>query len=296
MRPDRWLGAAVALATLFLAGASFGYCRTTTCDASASPNCTFGDDGCLPLYWASKCLSFGVQQDGSAKLGIDHAAADAIITTAYQQWLGVDCGGAAPSFQFWNDGKMVCAAPEWNDEGPNANVWMFRDGDWPYRGANTTLALTTVTFATRTGEILDADVELNSFSNDFTTSDFGPGTDLQSIATHEAGHFLGLAHATDTSATMYPAYVDGDRSFRTLGLDDATGICDTYPPNRSAQECTGPSHAGGFSRECAGASEESKGCSCELGSAEGNAEGVAAALGALAVVVARARRRRTPAR
>jgi MYXO-CTERM domain-containing protein len=51
--------------------------------------------------------------------------------------------------------------------------------------------------------------------------------DLQAILTHEAGHFLGLAHSVDTSAIMYAFYSPGSIH---LTPDDVAGICTIYPP------------------------------------------------------------------
>ena len=42
--------------------------------------------------------------------------------------------------------------------------------------------------------------------------------------THEAGHFLGLAHATSALSTMYYSAQIASTSMRTL-TDDIDGIC-----------------------------------------------------------------------
>ncbi len=52
--------------------------------------------------------------------------------------------------------------------------------------------------------------------------------DLASILTHEAGHFLGLAHSAETSAVMYAHYHPGQN---VLTPDDVGGICSIYPPD-----------------------------------------------------------------
>lgn len=295
MRTDGLLGIALALTTLLVASSAGAYCRTTTCDASGSTNCAPDANGCstegTPLFWPSRCVDFGVQKDGSPKLGITYAQANQAILTGYQQWLGVTCGTASPSFKFFNDGQIACSEPQYNPNGPNANVWMFRDASWPYKGASSTLALTTVTFAVKTGEILDADVELNSFGAHFTVADTGPGTDLQSIATHESGHFLGLAHSNDASASMYPQYVSGDRSFRTLSPDDEAGICAAYPPNRAAPDCTAASVVGGFSRDCAKPPADHS-CSCRVAESSHGSPAGLAALCSVAFALAHRRRRR----
>lgn len=56
-------------------------------------------------------------------------------------------------------------------------------------------------------------------SETWTTN--GSGTDLESVAVHEFGHSLGLAHSDDTTAVMYAFYL-GIR--RNLTPDDILGI------------------------------------------------------------------------
>ena len=49
--------------------------------------------------------------------------------------------------------------------------------------------------------------------------------DLLTVAAHEIGHTLGLAHSNDPGALMFPSY-DGPRRF--LGDDDIAGVQDLY--------------------------------------------------------------------
>jgi hypothetical protein len=49
--------------------------------------------------------------------------------------------------------------------------------------------------------------------------------DLLTVAAHEIGHTLGLAHSSNPSALMYPSY-DGPRRF--LGEDDIAGVQSLY--------------------------------------------------------------------
>ncbi len=51
------------------------------------------------------------------------------------------------------------------------------------------------------------------------------GFDLVSVAAHEFGHALGLAHSTDPAALMYPFY---SGPHRHLGADDSLGIQTIY--------------------------------------------------------------------
>lgn len=297
--------AALGSASLSWAGSAGAFCRTTTCDATGDQSGCNVQNGCstsgLPLYWPERCLSFGVQENGSPRRNITWEQADAIIRAAFQQWLGAACtGGTHPSFEMFDldetAGPIVCDKPEFNKTAPNANVFMFRDDKWPYRGQNSTLALTTITFEVPTGKILDADVEINSYAIDLTTDGRG-GSDLQSIVTHEAGHFLGLAHSIVPQATMNAAYSPGDTSFRSLSPDDMAGICTVYPANRDAPACSQPSPRHGFSRYCGNdsssdSSSTSKGCSVGFRGEADHALALAALLGLGSLGARRHRRAR----
>ena len=50
--------------------------------------------------------------------------------------------------------------------------------------------------------------------------------DLETVALHEIGHLLGLAHSSDPNSIMYPSYTGVQRS---LGQDDLDGIRRLYP-------------------------------------------------------------------
>jgi hypothetical protein len=277
MRADRWLAAA-ALATLVAAPApARAFCRTTTCEPScgpdpACPSCLVGG---LPLYWPGGCVSFSVRDAGSARSGIASGTVSSLVTAAFARWIGVACGGGGtPGIQVFDFGATSCGVPEFDKQGPNANVWMFRDDQWPHAGSQ--LALTTVTYGIDTGKLYDADVEINSAENELTVGDGAIVWDLESIIVHEAGHFLGLAHSCAPGATMAPSFGPGDTSLRTLALDDVQAICSVYPPgsantacdptprNGLATDCSGSSSGGGGSYGSQQSAAETKGCSCGL--------------------------------
>lgn len=245
--------AASALCVLF-SGPSHGYCLTRTCDPKTqNAQCEFDAFGCnqtgKPLVWPTSCVSFDVQKDGSVKSNISYDQLHQVVINAFAQWKAADCGnGMGPSIDIADYGPVDCAKPEYNKAQPNANVITFRDNDWPYVNAVDTLALTTVYFNPDTGDIYDANVEINSFEDSFVVQDpVGAEVDLNAVLTHELGHFLGLSHSGESTATMFSSYMAG---MATIEQDDVTGICLSLPPGRStaSEDCT-PRH--GFSGECA---------------------------------------------
>ncbi|MEZ4375903.1 MAG: hypothetical protein R3B07_34160, partial [Polyangiaceae bacterium] len=155
----------VGLGTLGLSSQASAFCRTTTCDPKSNA-CEQDAEGCvlsgLPLYWPGACLSFSVNKSGTPLRGIDWETTENLVTQGFNTWTSVDCGGATPSIALQSRSPVACNAQEYNQQQPNANIWLYRDDVWPYAGPDTTLALTTITFNVKTGEIFDADVEINS--------------------------------------------------------------------------------------------------------------------------------------
>jgi hypothetical protein len=229
----------------------------------------------------------------SSQIGL--ATATQYAHEAFATWNAVTCGsGGGPIAIEAKDafGPVACDHIEYNVEGGNANVILFREDEWPYTGVGNTLALTTVTYDANTGEIHDADMEING-TNEFLQ----PGLkgiddyDLLSIMTHEAGHFLGLAHTLNTEAVMQTTL--SPHVVRTaLSADDIAGICAIYPPGSPAAACDF-APIGGFSPLCG--LDSINGGACESAGPPrrgdtGSSAWAAAALGLVPWIVRRARR------
>lgn len=302
----RWVvsGATLVLATS-VANTASAYCRTTTCDSQID-TCAVDPVTSCPLtgnalYWPDACVTFGVHQAGSPLRRISYDSAQRAARAAFQSWLSADCGnGQNPSIGALSLGSVECDQVQYNypDEGesfapgPNANVIVFRDTFWPYRESiqdeRITLALTTITYLRETGEIVDADIEINSANVALSTSDTNVTSDLQAILTHEIGHFLGFAHSNVANSVMHRTYnvTANDGTLRRLSQDDRLAVCASYPPGDiEVGECRGAGPRFGFSRECYTPGQASAGLLCSVSPSPTGSNGALPwALGLLALM------------
>jgi hypothetical protein len=83
--------------------------------------------------------------------------------------------------------------------------------------------------------VFDADIAFNPQAQ-FSTSTppLSNYFDLQSVATHEFGHALGLDHSGVAHAVMFPAGDTGESQQRTLSTDDVIAISFLYPSSSFA--------------------------------------------------------------
>jgi len=119
------------------------YCLTRTCNPTRT-NCEF-DNGCnvsgKQLYWASSCVSFDLQKDGSKLRSISYDDTYAVLVRAFQQWTNTGCGGGTtPKITIKIiSGPIDCTKPEINKTQGNANVVTYHDANWPYVNGTDTL-------------------------------------------------------------------------------------------------------------------------------------------------------------
>jgi MYXO-CTERM domain-containing protein len=104
------------------------------------------------------------------------------------------------------------------------------------------LAVTLLTFDNATGAVVDADIALNAAAQNLEALDGDSVVgapeqyDLQSVLTHELGHFLGLGEDyEDNGATMYAYVQPGTLAKRVLSEPDSTAIRSLYPETGDAE-------------------------------------------------------------
>jgi len=260
MRLCRGVATAAVLAfTASSSGDASAFCRSTTCTG----DCERDDDECKTtgekLAWKSACIGYSLQRDGTSNIPMKHVRP--AIARCFASWVDLECEDGTATMSFSELADVACRQTEFNSDDANANIVLFQDTKWKYTSVDNNLAKTTVTFDDETGEILDADIEINHAYNFFTISDENVQYDLESVVTHEVGHFIGLDHAVDPSATMNATYERGTIELRSIELDDIEGACAAYPSDRDAKCNTKPS--GGLRDTCGKTAAEKEGDTTE---------------------------------
>jgi hypothetical protein len=291
------------------------------------------------LFWASPGHSFMI--DASATPDVSAADAYDAVRRSFATWAGVQCAHLTFSDQGLSTdpaNRKVGYVPGGN----NINLVLWRTANCSSSGVvpaadpcltqgtcgnnydcwshgDNVIAVTTTTFDRTTGQIFDADIELND-SNPvggshyiFTTADCPAGSstclctgvqnaacahyDVQNTVTHEAGHSIGLDHTTVPDATMFAFAPEGEEGKRILNQDDIDGVCAIYP-NGEPTTCDGGAVVlADAGAPDAGRTAVSSGGGCgSAPSAQGSSgaalDAVALALGCGALVAKRRRGRR----
>jgi MYXO-CTERM domain-containing protein len=234
--------------------------RVSSAPAAASPTCSAGPAGDPALdaaraafsEWRQGCSSLDLVYGGridEVRTGLDGTHENLVVLR--QGW----CSTIPQAKACMDSGASGCG-----------NTYdCFEDHT---NGDRFIVALTSALYDPATGRIVNADIEVNGWDGGagtvaagttgpahgwYFTCDKQAGwpqcttygqadcfyIDLQNTLTHEAGHFLGLAHPCETNqgnctpemaaTTMYPATTPGDLEKRSLSPDDIAGVCDVYP-------------------------------------------------------------------
>jgi hypothetical protein len=187
-------------------------------------NCTIttndhvSDYGTTGWHMPAAGMSYQINYASSPK-NLNQSKVESAIADAFVTWT------AADSKQIFTDGGSTTAKTARLD-GTNAILW---------KGINSTaLAITYAWYYTSTGELAEADTVFNkNYSWDWTniSADDCGGTsgayDVQNIATHEFGHWIGLDDlysTADKDLTMYGYGETKELKKDSLGLGDISGV------------------------------------------------------------------------
>jgi hypothetical protein len=243
----------------------------------------------VPIAWRNPCVSMHIRADAQPPLlgsaDVVTAATQAMAAWSYPQVAATDIR-LTPVFE-----SQTTLSAGYDKK----NVIVFRQDSWCREYApvdeatastsdcypTSALAVTSIFKNTKTGEIVDADIEFNAVyyawgdlvgQPSLATPDTA---DFQNALTHELGHVIGLDHNcytgndgptrpydntgspavdcgnssdlldTIANATMYPSVILSDTMRRTLSPDDELGACEIYP--HAHDVCPVPSSDGGCS-------------------------------------------------
>lgn len=214
------------------------------------------------LQWEERVIPWAMNERGHPSLGYERA--HRAFQRSFQTWEDVECTDLvfrdqSPTAETRvghregdvRDNLVIFRAEDCRDvAGPNApchkNGTCANEYDCWEHGSSV-IAVTTTTYYRGTGQIVDADIEMNAAWFDFTDVDGPPcpkgesegcvATDIQNTATHEIGHMLGLDHSSVREATMYASASRGETGKRRLSEDDIEGICSIYPAGKPPVYC-----------------------------------------------------------
>ncbi|MBK7862528.1 MAG: hypothetical protein IPJ65_28755 [Archangiaceae bacterium] len=247
----------------------------------------------LPLYWNSRCMVYRMGAQGSSSTpGRDEVPAIDASLASWQKaaescgngWqyvrgepvpvkdyhLGPVDGQATQTQILFRDLACEdvvpiddeCATDPGGAHVTCGNKFQCMWGD-PF-----VIGLTTVIYRTRTGEIVDTDVEMNGApfheynlpGKVFTavdgppcsdmmvvteeTGDGGEGIpgqcvafDIQNTLTHEFGHAMGFDHVEEPGSTMYASAEIGETTKRVIDPGTLAGFCAVYGAPEKTSAC-----------------------------------------------------------
>ena len=186
----------------------------------------------VPIRWSTVPARWFATDRGVP--GVSASQFQTAVARAFATWSAVP--SASIAFQFVG----FTSAEPFDDDG------ISTIGFQSHPDMERVLGATTFVVDEVSGELVESDIFFNS-TFAWSVADNGDPSafDLQSVATHEIGHFLGLGHSAlgetelrpdggrrviASGAVMFPiSFGRGRTADRTLQPDDVAGVSDLYP-------------------------------------------------------------------
>lgn len=173
--------------------------------------------------WPTTTIRYVIQAKGSDD--VPDRSDEAAVRLAFRSWEQISDSFASFSEETFADKTRT----DYTATDIHMILWDEDSSTGLFPEGSNVIALTPVLASTNDGTVLDADIVFNGQLR-FTTDPLREATrfDIQAVATHEIGHFLGLDHSGGTFSTMFASIPSGSIYARSLEQDDAAAAATLY--------------------------------------------------------------------
>jgi hypothetical protein len=182
----------------------------------------------IAVHWSSRSTTVDIFVNSQNTQGLAGALVQSIAENSIGEWN--------------NRSNITLRKNVTTGSGQDQLNELYFSSDQSFFNGSSVLAVTNVLFLQASGEIVNADIIVNATR--FFSVDPMDEYYLGNVLTHEAGHFLGLAHSPVSGSTMFYAAIKGQHE---VSYDDIAGIYDTYPTGDPAKGTISGTMVGGKS-------------------------------------------------